>query len=240
MWRAWIAIACGACRFDGPGAGPTDAEPDAGADAAVDVIDFLPPSEERVGTADWMVGMNTVIDTTALSITPSAPAGVTLEQGLQDNGRPIAILRVRDLKIAMTRTLFATGDKPLAIVAGHDVVVDGVLDVGAHGATRGAGGALGGMGAGAGGVSLHDDGTGSMYDDSGGGGGSFGTAGARGGKVKTFEGGAAGATYAIDGLTGGSGGGRAGACTNPPGAGGGALLLYAAHRVQVGGAITAG
>ena len=244
MWRAWIAIACGACGFGAPGeaidAAPEEADATDAPDAAPDVIDFLPTSEERVGTTSWTVGTSTVIDTTALTISPVPPAGVMLEQGIQDNGRPIAILRVDDFKIEATRILWAIGDKPLAILAGNDVTIEGLLDIGGHGAVGGAGGALGGMGAGAGGVSIHDNGTGSTYDDSGAGGGSFGTAGARGGKTGPFLGGAPGATYVIGGLVGGSGGGTAAACANLAGAGGGALLLYGFHRITIKGVISAG
>ena len=246
MRCAWIAIACGACRFGGPEAVAIDAEPDgaevpdASPDAAPDGIDLLPPSEERVGTVSWTIGTTTVIDTTALTISPAPPAGVTLEPGLQDNGQPVAILRVDDFKINANQVLWAFGDKPLAILAKHDVTIDGLLDVGGHREVPGAGGAVGGKGVGAGEVSIHDNGMGSTYDDSGAGGGSYGTAGARGGKAGPFLGGAPGAPYAIDGLIGGSGGGTAAACANPAGGGGGGLLLYGLHKITVRGAITAG
>jgi hypothetical protein len=246
MRHAWIAIACGACKFTAPDVAAVDADPgaadatDAALDAAPEGIDFLPPAEERFAAVSWTVGTATVLDTGAFSITPTPPAGVVLEPGLQDNGGQIAILRLYDFKVEANRVVWAIGDRPLAILVEHDVTIDGLLDVGGHAATRGAGGAPGGMGMGAGGVSIHDDGTGSTYDDSGAGGGSFSTAGARGGKAGPFLGGAPGATYPINGLVGGSGGGVAGACTNPPGGGGGALLLYAGHKITVKGAISAG
>jgi hypothetical protein len=54
---------------------------------------------------------------------------------------------------------------------------------------------------------------------------------------------AAGTVYTIaNKLVGGASGGTAGACVNPPGAGGGALLLYARHKLELSatGAISAG
>lgn len=175
--RRLFALVLTGCSFHASGGTPLldpDAvAPDAG-DAAIDAlmegIDFLPPAEETLGTTNWSVGADTAIDTTTLAIIPPPPTGVTLLAGVQDNGKPIAILRVHDLTIGAK--LSATGDKPLAILADHDVTISGTLDVGAHLAQRGPGGSLGGAGAGAGNPAIHDNGTGSGYDDSGAGGAS--------------------------------------------------------------------
>jgi hypothetical protein len=217
-------------------------------DAAIDSgafgdVDHVPVQEEYGGDTNWTVSTNTVIDTTTLIVTPPLPSGVTLSLAQQDGGNPIAILRVNDFTVSATRVLSAIGDKPLVVLSSHDVTIAGVFDVGAHGALPGAGGALPGAGVGVGGTGLHDDGTGSTYDDSGGGGGSYGTQGAGGGSVGNFAGGAPGATYLATVLRGGSGGGFApnpASCTNPPGAGGGVLLLYAFHKITVAGQIASG
>ena len=217
-----------------------DAMRDAPPDVAMMGVDFLPMSEETFGSTNWSIAADTAIDTSLLSIVPAPPAGVTFLAGVQDNGAPVAILRVGDFTIGSGRRMTVTGERPFAILSDHDVTITGTLDVGARLAQRGPGGALPAMGSGAGLVGVHDDGTGSDYDDAGGGGGSFGTRGAAGGKAGPFNGGASGQTYPLNGLVGGSGGGRAGVCANMPGAGGGALLLYAANKVRITGAITAG
>ena len=213
---------------------------DAPVDAVMSGVDFLPPSEETFASTNWNIGANLLIDTTTVTITPTQPAGVTFLAGVQDNGAPIAILRVGDFTIGASRTVRVTGDKPLAILSDHDLTITGVLDAGARRETPGPGGALPAMGIGAGGVGVHDDNTGSGYDDAGGGGGSFSTAGARGGNVGPFMGGAPGATYNLNGLLGGSGGGAAGLCSNQAGAGGGAVLIYAAHKIRITGFINVG
>jgi hypothetical protein len=246
--RALLGL-CVACSFNKTleTVGDADTAVDARIDAAIDAppdappmegIDFLPPGEETFSTTNWSVSADTAIDTTAMTIAPLRPAGATFLVGTQDNGAAIAILRVGDFTIGAGRIVTVTGDKPLAIVSDHDVTIAGRLDVGAKAAARGPGGALPAMGAGAGGMGLHEGGGG--FDDSGSGGGSFGTAGSAGGRAGTTVGGAAGATYTLTGLIGGSGGGLANVCSNSPGAGGGALLLYAKHKLDVTGAITAG
>jgi hypothetical protein len=233
-----VGTACGfqtAASVDGTGGATADAPM---ADAPM--IDFLPPGERADGAIDWEISSHTVIDTSTLTIVPAPPAGISVVASTQVNGAAIAIVRVKDFTIGAGSTIGVKGTRPFAVLASHDVTIHGTLDVGAHLAVPGPGGALGGMGAGAGGTGVHDNGMGSGFDDAGGGGGSYGTAGARGGSVGRFDGGAPGPTYPLGGLVGGSGGGRAGVCAPQPGAGGGALLLYAGHQVTLDGMITAG
>ncbi len=218
---------------------------DDGMDGTQGVVDFLPLAEERfIDDASWTIDANTELDTTTLTVRSGAlPAGVAFTMGTQDSGDEVAILRLRDLKINAARTLTVTGTRPLFILSNHHVTIDGTLDVGAKLNVPGPGGFDSGMGPGAGKISIHDNGTGTGYDDSGAGGGSFGTAGAAGGSVGAFAGGAGGDPYElIDQLHGGSSGGQAGVCANPPGAGGGALLLYAKDRIRISknGVITSG
>lgn len=221
--------------------GDLDADIDSmAADAVMSGVDFLPTSEETFSSTNWSPAANVTINTTAMTITPNPPAGVTFMVGQQETGSAVVILRVGDFAVASGRLVTVTGDKPLVILSDHDVTIAGTLDVGARKGERGPGGALPGIGSGAGGISVHDNGSGSTYDDSGAGGGSFGSQGAAGGKAGPFEGGPAGNTYPINGLIGGSGGGLAGACSNVPGAGGGALFLYAKHKMRISGAIRAG
>lgn len=203
-------------------------------------IDFLLPAEEMLGNTDWSVDDDAQIDTGLLTVTPSLPIGVTMIEGTQHDGKTkIAVLRVKDFKVAAGVKLTVRGSRPLFILSSHDVIIDGTLDVGARGNVAGPGGSAGGAGPGAGAISLHD-GSGGRYDDSGAGGGSFGTVGAAGGKVRDLIS-AAGAVYELgNALVGGASGGRAGTCTNPPGAGGGALLIYAGAKISVEGEISSG
>jgi hypothetical protein len=206
-------------------------------------VDFLPAAEETFVDVDWTIDANTLIDTTTATSDLLLPVGVTLGVGVQDGGAEIVILRVGSLKVNAGWTLSAKGTRPFAILAKKDVILDGAIDVGARGFTAGPGGRSGGSGMGAGALAKRDDGTGSGYDDSGAGGGSFGTAGGVGGKAGKLAGGAAGAVYPIgDQLTGGGSGGLAANCTNQPGAGGGALLLYSKTKIKLNatGTIDAG
>lgn len=246
----WFVLTAG-CGFSGsPGSAIVDGV-DGGMDAtqpdavAQGIVDFLPMAEERfVESANWTIDMNTELDTSTLAVRPNPlPDGVTLTMGTQDSGGEVAILRLHDFKINMMRTLTVKGTRPLFILSNHHVTIDGILDVGAKLNVPGPGGFGAGMGPGAGKISIHDDGTGTGYDDSGAGGGSFGTAGAPGGSIGAFAGGLAGDPYEIGNqLRGGSSGGLAGVCANQPGAGGGALLLYAKDRIRINrnGIITSG
>jgi hypothetical protein len=248
LYAAWCCTGCG-FQHGALGGGPSDASPgdgdssitgDAPIDALMIGIDFLPASEETFGSSNYNPTTNVLVDTTAMTVMPSLPSGVTFTVGMQDDGTAIAIWRANDFTIASGRTFAVTGEKPLAILAGHDMTITGILDVGGKLGTRGPGGSPPSAGPGAGVTGVHDDGTGSTYDDSGGGGASFGTSGAHGGDVGNFAGGNPGTTYTLVGLRGGSGGGAAGVCSNVGGAGGGAVLLYAVHKMHINGFVNAG
>ena len=234
----WFLLGVG-CGFSGSSGTELDAGPDE-PDARVEpvpVIDFLPVAEERFGEVDWNVITDVQLDTTNLRANPALPAGLIFEEGTQRDGTTkVAILRVKDLTVNSQVMLTVSGSRPLVILSGNQVTIQGILDVGARGAVAGPGGSAAGNGPGSGRPSVH----GGEYDDSGSGGGSFGTAGAAGGSAGTTSS-AAGIVYAIDDkLVGGSSGGIAGVCTNPPGAGGGALLVYARSKISIEGVITAG
>ncbi len=249
-----IALACvvGACGFEVRGAATVDAAADDGADAGADAdalppfdatqsgVDFLPPGEETFVMENWTAPQNTTIDTTTMMVVPALPAGPTFQVGQQDAGGSIAILRVNDFTLAAGRTITVTGDRPFVLLIKHDATIAGTIDVGGRQWQRGPGGSFGGLGAGAGGTSVHDNGTGSTYDDTGAGGGGFGSTGATGGAAGPFAGGSGGPTFVVSSLTGGSGGGLPAACSNLAGGGGGALLLYAGHKLRIMGVITAG
>lgn len=210
-----------------------------------EMIDFLPPSEETLGDTTWTItASNVAIDTTTLMISGTVvPIGVTLSEGTQHDGvTKAAILRVNDFRIEPNASVRVIGNRPLFILAKRDITIEGVLDVSADKNVPGPGGSANAMGLGAGRRSVHYAGfLGSRYDDSGAGGGSFGDLGAAGGRAGGATAGAAGQTYGIGSkLVGGASGGRAGNCTNPPGAGGGAVLLYGDRRIDIKGVITAG
>ncbi|MGE0867918.1 MAG: hypothetical protein AB7P03_05135 [Kofleriaceae bacterium] len=248
-WSCLAVVVCaGACGFQPSGGvatdgGATDADVDAASDVPIDApiptgaIDFMPASEETPGTGDLMIVGDTVLDTSAPSLI--APIGVSFVVGVQEGGTEVAILRVRDLRIMNNKRLRVIGTRPFVILAGRDIVIDGTLDVGAHGAVPGPGGAAPAEGTGKGLPGTHQA---NGNADSGGGGGSFGSVGARGGDSDDQDGGGPGDLYSPDILIGGSSGGLARAmdCPYPSGAGGGAVLMFAAHKVQVKGAITAG
>ena len=222
---------------------PTDADIDI--DAAPHDIAHVAAPDEALGTGDLALAADTTIDTSALAITDvTLPAGVELVAAAQDGGgAELAILRVRALSIAAGVTVRAVGARPLVVLA-DTIAIDGALDAGARRNVPGAGGAPPQMGAGRGIDGTRDG----AYADSGGGGGGFGQAGARGGDAPGASGGAGGEAHGDDAMSqldGGSGGGGAstGGCDyTPPGAGGGALQLYARTSISVGamGAINGG
>lgn len=229
--------------LDGGGSG-VDA-PMSGKDAAVDApsslrIDFLPEAEMRFSTGSWTIANTTIeLDTSPLAISPILPEMVTFAEGTQRDSSRITILRLKELTIESNATLRVVGSRPFFILA-EEVTIAGILDVGARGGIPGPGGGANGQGAGAGMPSLHDT-MGSMQGFSGAGGGSFGTRGAAGGRADD-ENSPAGTEYRIGGLAlvAGSSGGASGNCANLPGAGGGALFIYAKNEIRISGQIHAG
>ncbi|MGE0546018.1 MAG: hypothetical protein AB7O24_14225 [Kofleriaceae bacterium] len=244
-----VVLSAGACGFQPTGGIGSDAGGvDVGTDGMVDgpmdppiptgTIDFLPETEEMLGTGDLMINTDVVLDTSAPALV--VPPGVSLAVGVQENQSEVAILRVRDLKINNNKTLRVIGTRPFVILAARDIDIDGTLDVGGHGAVPGPGGGAPDTGPGKGFPGTHQA---NGNADSGGGGGSFGSPGARGGDSADQAGGAPGAMYSVDAfLVGGSSGGLARAvdCPYPSGAGGGAVLIFAGRKVLVKGAINAG
>lgn len=231
----WVALA--GCGFSGGAGSNDDAGPDSGGkDYEIPVIDFLAGDEATFSETSWTIGVDTLIDTTAGVITPAPAENVALTGGKQrDDSNSVMVLRVKDLTIVATAVVKVRGAFPLAIITGGEVRVAGILDAGATGGEPGPGGSTQETRFGVGSKSLHDG-----ADDSGAGGGSFGSSGSPGGMVGTFSS-AAGEVYAIGNkLIGGAAGGYAGACDNPAGAGGGAILIYARTRIVVDGAISAG
>ncbi|HUQ05795.1 MAG TPA: hypothetical protein VM261_25010 [Kofleriaceae bacterium] len=252
------AVCSTACSFQPSGAGSDDAlvldagddgdaapVVDAAIDAAPHDIAHVAAADETLGTADLEVSADATIDTTALSISDvMLPAGVELVAVAQDAGGPeLAILRVRKLRILGGVTITARGSRPLVVLA-DIITIDGVLDAGARRERPGAGGAPPQMGVGHGADGSRDG----LYADSGGGGGGFGQPGAKGGDSAGAGGGSGGDAHGdqvLSQLGGGSGGGGAstGGCDfTSPGAGGGALQLYARTAITIGvtGVINAG
>jgi hypothetical protein len=207
-------------------------------------IDFLPPTEETFASGNWDIDGAVTIDTTTLTASIELPPNVTLTEGTQHDGlTKVAILRANNFKVKAPGVVKVKGSRALFILAGNDLGVDGVLDASADLASPGPGGSSGGMNTGAGRSSVHDGGSFLFprYNDSGAGGGSFGSSGAAGGRAGYAAGSGPGRTYGIGNkLVGGASGGRAGNCPNPPGAGGGALLLYGHKKIDIKGVVSAG
>lgn len=205
-----------------------------------DILAYLTVGASQVGTTDYFLNLATTIDTTNLTITPPAPAGVVFERGALLAGGEAAVLRVRDLTVANVMTV--VGDRPFAIVSGGRVIIDVTIDAGAVADRPGPGGSTAGDGPNPGFPGLTQN-----LNDAGGGGGGHGSVGGAGGAVSGQAGGPGGGTIGpgIPGtLRGGSGGGSASprACTVPPrgGGGGGAVFIYARTRIQLDGRIFAG
>jgi hypothetical protein len=230
---------------------PTDAATDAAVDAPIDapIVDdilHVRAVDESLGTGDWILSTDATVRTSGMiGWSVSLPPGVTFAAAPQDPSGPgLAILHVRDLTITAGTDVRVLGTAPLVIIA-ENVRLAGIIDAGARLGTPGGGGTTAGTGVGGNGAHR------GTYSDSGGGGASFGTSGARGGNAfcntgctpnSTVPGGAAGATYGtmlLDTLEGGSGGGRGAGPTNcmmgPVGAGGGAVQIYARTSITIGG-----
>jgi hypothetical protein len=202
---------------------------------------------------------NRSIDTTLCQLT-LGQWGVLVNGNIQTGagGVQACVFGIESLTIESWVTVTVTGDYPLALLVKDTVTLDGVLDLGAHGASPGPGGAKGGEfqntpgadGEGQGGGQVCGCGA-TAADDCGGGGGGFGSPGAEGGDE---DGGCStsalgGVSYGNDSmipLLGGSGGasGGQGTGTTPVpgtgGAGGGALQISCGGTVSINGSISVG
>jgi hypothetical protein len=260
-----VALASG-CAFSPPPGQSTDGSPGSdgsvgsggdGPDGAVELHDIIhvPNDQEAIGTGDLSITTAITIDTGTLDPGIALPGGVTFAAVLQDPGGPeLAVLRVRNFSVTGGGSIRGIGTRPLVVIA-ESISLEGVIDVGSRHEASGAGGqAEAGTGIGSAGNHLQ------TYSDSGAGGGSHGGSGARGGHARCqtecipdrlLSGGNAGSTYneGLATLGGGSSGGRSWFTSQPtacerkaPGAGGGAIQLYARTTISIGatGGITAG
>jgi hypothetical protein len=215
-----------ACSFQ-----PRAAEPNGGADAAIDSAACRSFSTQfdtcALGSARdiTLSGSNTYdTDTGELDGTPITHTTFTGQAG------PIDALFVHDFHMTLAATLRATGSKPFAVIATGSIVLDGmtVLDVSAGGA-----GARGACSSGAIAGPDHNGGAG------GGGGGGFGATGGHGGSGDKdgtpTSGGAGGMSEAQpQGPMGGCPGAQGGAGDHPGGAGGaGGGAVYLAAQTMI-------
>ena len=171
----------------------------------------------------------------------------------------ICVLMVRDFIVRRNAGMIIRGDRPVAILATGDVIIeeDGYIEASGRGEAPGPGGARGGnvreengKGAGAG---IAGDREG-MFSDGGGGGGAFCGDGGDGGDGGSAGGGNGGGASSgvnfLQPLRGGSGGGIGtggpGTSSTDPGniglggAGGGALQISALGEIRIDGFILAG
>jgi hypothetical protein len=249
MRSALVLAFAGACGFApqlSPGDGAT-----LGDDGGTDFVPLhVPEGGRKPGTGALELGTIT-IDTTALSINGTLPAGVTFDSWPQTGGPELAVLHVSTLTVDAGATVHVVGARPLVVIASGAIEIDGRIDGSADHDVPGPGGALPGVGAGAGGSGMFSP----SYRDGGGGGAGNAMPGAAGGDATCFivactaaPGGVVGATSgdaAVSVLIGGSGGGAStpsGCASTVGGAGGGALQLStpATISIALGGVVTAG
>lgn len=186
-------------------------------------------------SAALTVASGTVIDTDALTISPSGSADARLVG-------TVAVFRVGSL--TMNGTVRVVGSHALAIVAAGAIMIDGTLDLtgGCGSNIAGPGGAPGGLATAA---AAGTTGGGEASGNGGGGGGNGGGGGSGGHKNTTTQapGGAAAGDPTIPALVGGGGGGGGGDTqSGVGGGGGGAVQLISNTRIDVaiGAAINAG
>ena len=243
-------VACSSNTDDPPvdvDAGPPGTEVDANVpvNPGLDIV-HVPKEAESIGTGDLIFDVDTTIVTG-----PDAPVieGVTLPDGVElatvaqePSGDELAILRVKDLAINAGITVRVKGTRPFVILS-NQVNISGVLDGSGHQSEPGPGGALPVEGEGVGKDGVN---TGSL-EDGGGGGAGYGASGGRGGNAECggngctiAGGGAPGTSYGDETITvlrGGSGGGYPSeTCREeqpPPGAGGGAIQIYAETQINI-------
>jgi hypothetical protein len=193
-----------------------------------------------------------------------AATGTSFAVVTQEGGPELGVLSVGRFGLPAGTTMTVSGTRPLVILAGDEVTIDGVIDVGAQGMKAGPGGYDGGdIGARGNGPSPGEIGelekTCLPFCATGGGGGGFGGIGGDGGAVVwavadagsgTAQGGRGGrkcGTAWLTPLFGGSGG--AGGTRSeeegrlqepgPGGGGGGAIQISSAVSITIGGGITA-
>lgn len=202
----------------------------------------IAPTWWAYGTGDLTVSASTTltIDTSNNSTTPPLPPGVGL---YNDYNGTYTILTLHDLKVEHTGTLRGIGSRPLIIVAGGAVTIDGLVNIAATGKNPGPGGQFGGGRAKAGsGCGGGTQGELKVLDyDSGGAGASFGGKGGQGGDGPlakppcTLGCSEHCVIYCLTPLRGGSGGGGGGDVVGGEGgAGGGALQISARDVITVG------
>ena len=190
------------------------------------------------------------IDTTSCSI------GAVCSGKVQSAPSSACLIALPKLTVPKAAVLTVTGERPLILLVSEDVTIDGTIVAAGRGPEPGPGGGAGGVRTGA---LLGVDGEGLgggkvctclevSFDDCGGGGGGFGTAGGRGGDESTGcqTPSAGGNVYSGTGLVGGSGGASGHDGTTPEnvsgtgGGGGGAIQISSQREIRVDGAIDAG
>ncbi|HEY4059977.1 MAG TPA: hypothetical protein VGM39_25350 [Kofleriaceae bacterium] len=235
---------------DQPG---SDSGPETGSDsgsdepppAPIDIAHVSSTDEAALtSTFDWTVSANQTLDTSTMTATPAFPSGVVMTAVDQENGGTgLLIVQAKNVHIASGATFRVTGSRVLVLVGSASISIDGTLDASAELGTPGPGGAGASDGAGAGVDAISHA---SQFGfDTGGGGASFGTVGAKGGSVgnPTVNAPATGPVYGdatLTRLVGGSGGGDAHptACNVKGGAGGGAVQL-STHALHIAGSVRA-
>ena len=231
------------------GGGGTDATTDATTDAADDAPDVRPdagvlitPSHIQpaysLTAPNVTIATDSVVDTTARTITIGAAAPVPLANLI--HSETFAVWSVGSFVLGPNVTLTLTGTRPLVIVAASTFELHGHIAAYGDMSNPGVGGLAAASGPGAGG----DGAKPSASNISGGGGGGHATAGGGGGKIGAGVAGTAGPAANANGalLIGGSGGGRGGGyaaalCSDATrgrgGVGGGAIQVSAIGAILV-------
>jgi len=176
-------------------------------------------------TADYTLTSSGTVDT---SLDNNCNGGVISQTG----GPALCVLHYGTVSIPMGKTLKVTGTRSFALVADHDLMVAGVIDVSADRGTNGPGGGATLSGA-------------SFYLTTAGGGAGFHTAGGNGGNATTDGGGGMGGMAmqnpsALVALTGGPQSGATSGGIKGGGGGGSLALVSCRGTVTVTGVLDAG
>ena len=231
-----LGLALGGCGFHSPRGTPSD---DSGGGPSIDACASFASLLDTCALtfdADLMVTGASSYDTDSNTLVIAGTATPWAHKTMVIGPDTVEVIAARNVQLAISATLTATGSHALVIVAQDTITVaaDAQIDVSKGGA--------GAQGVCANPAMPGQDSTGGNRGGAGGGGGGFGASGGKGGdgnrdSTHTQGGALGGAVDAFpEGLHGGCGGAKGGDGDAPGGAGGkggGALYLAAAVRIQL-------
>src|SRR5262249_23514868 len=114
-------------------------------------IAHLSQNEWYAGRLDLRIDGEAAVDTDLLTLTTASRPALVLRATKPSAARPnIPLLGLRSLDIGPAAHVRVVGSLPLAVIVETSITIEGVIDVGAHGAEPGAAGQGSGRGLGAG------------------------------------------------------------------------------------------